>query len=67
MNQYSRVYAGKNEPTTMANPIQGIFKKKTFIEKLAKDNPTGLVIGSIAIGVGLALVGSKMMNKKKRK
>ena len=63
MNSYSRIYSG-NAPEQVNPNMQGLFRKKTFIEKMGRDNPMGLLLGGVAVGVGAALLFNKMKKKK---
>jgi hypothetical protein len=60
MRNFNRTYAGNQ-------PVQGIFKKKTWLEKMGRDNPTMLLLMGVGIGVAGGYLGAQMMGKKGKK
>jgi hypothetical protein len=58
--QFSRVYSDNR-------PVQGLFKKKTWLEKMGRDNPTMLLLMGVGVGVAGAFAVSKMTGKKKKR
>jgi len=46
---------------------QGLFKRKTWLEKMGRDNPMMLVALGLAVGAGGVMIAQKLSNKKKRR
>lgn len=51
MNQYSRVYAGKNKPVQgQSFNLNGIFDRRSKLQKVGRDNPELLILGGAIVG-----------------